>query len=110
MNAISEFVTGHCTNKLYCALASSGEPVRVPLGGRFVCPYCGKELADKPPARRLGLRTGMLIGGGLGLSGIAMFAAGALLFSPSAPKSELHPQQTADALSTVAKEKAPGEN
>jgi hypothetical protein len=52
----------------------------------------------------------MLIGGGMGLSGIAMFAAGALLFSPSAPKSELHPQQTADALSTVAKEKAPGEN
>ena len=109
MNAISEFITGHCTNKIYCALASAGEQIRVPVGGRFVCPYCGKNLVDKLPTRRIGLRAGMFIGGGMGISGLAMFAAGALLFGPVPPKSGLHLQQTADArgaVETLAKQRA----
>jgi len=105
VNAISEFITGHCTNKIYCALASSGEQIRVPSGGRFVCPYCGKNLVDKPPVRRMGLRAGMLIGGGMGISGLAMFAAGAMLFGPVPPKAGTHLQQTADTRAPVAKDK-----
>ena len=43
------YTSGRCTNELYCAAASAGQTLRVPIGGQFVCPQCGKALIEPAP-------------------------------------------------------------
>jgi TonB family protein len=58
----------------------------VPAGARFVCSYCGSKLVEHDAQkRRIGMRTGMLVGGGMGTAGLAMFAIGYFLGNPPAP-------------------------
>jgi hypothetical protein len=80
MNAMVEFVSGRCKNELFCAVATAGDVVRVPVGSRFVCSYCGNTLVEVPAARRrIGVRTAAFIGGGMGLAGLCLFAIGAMI-------------------------------
>jgi hypothetical protein len=86
MNAPLEFVSGRCTNELFCAVASAGDIVRVPAGARFVCSYCGGKLEEaSAPSRRIGLRGGAIIGGSMAVTGIALFAVGFWIGTPPAP-------------------------
>jgi hypothetical protein len=86
MNVMMEFVSGRCTNDLFCAVASSGEEVRTPAGANFVCPQCGKPLTrfEKPPPRS-GLMIGLIAGGGLAVTGAGLFLVGAVLGGNPAP-------------------------
>ncbi|HTZ71210.1 MAG TPA: hypothetical protein VMB71_11220, partial [Acetobacteraceae bacterium] len=69
MNAIVEFVSGRCTNELFCAVASAREVVRVPVGASFVCNQCGKPLVagDARSGRGAG-STALIIGTGMALT------------------------------------------
>ncbi len=110
MNAMLEFVSGRCTNELFCAVASAGDVVRLPVGARFVCSYCGSKLVEQAPhKRRVGIRTGMVLGGAMGSAGIAMFAIGYFLgkppVAPVTPSAALTPGLTA-AVTVVAQQPA----
>jgi len=107
MNAMLEFVSGRCKNELFCAVATAGDVVRVPVGSRFVCSYCGNKLVEVPAARRkIGVRAAAVIGGSMGLAGLGLFAIGAMI------NVDPHPQVPAAAkpapLHIAAATPAPG--
>ncbi|MEJ0048642.1 MAG: hypothetical protein WDN04_22935 [Rhodospirillales bacterium] len=78
------FRVGLCTNVLYCSFASSRQDVKLPTDARFLCPQCGKPLSDRPTAAS-SMRAAAIAGGGLALTGGALFVVGAMFGHHSAP-------------------------
>ncbi len=73
---------GRCVNDLYCTVATTGEIVRVPAEGRFVCPHCSKTLVppNTPLRRRArGRRHGRGVDAPGLLMGLVGLAGGVLL-------------------------------
>jgi len=70
---------GLCTNILYCSFASARQDVQVPADSKFICPQCGKPLSDMPVSTGTArTRIAVIAGGGLALTGAALFIVGAL--------------------------------
>lgn len=88
---------GLCTNVIYCSFASARQDVQVPADSKFVCPQCGKPLADAPAAAADSRsRMAVIAGGGLALTGGALFVVGALFGHGSAPATATERAAAAD--------------
>jgi TonB family protein len=82
---VMAFRTGRCTNDLYCSFASARQDLQVPADAKFLCPHCGKPLSEPSASARGGpMRMAVIAGGGLALTGGALFVVGSL-FGHAAP-------------------------
>ncbi len=100
------YTTGRCMNDLYCAAASGRQLLQIPMGNQFVCPQCGKPLAEPASERRAISSPVMLICCGLVAAGGALFAIGSVI-GPPAPAAAGRPGPAPAGLANVAAPGAP---